>query len=148
MKVKKIIALCITLWITSTGFAQEIEYLYDNAGNRVLRQIYVLRSSPAGNEEAVENLAPLQLEDRVGEFEFTLFPNPTRDVLNISVNDLFLAEKNKEVSVTDLNGKLLVKQKVQDRVTNLDFSTYTPGSYIVRISSEGQKVREWKIIRE
>lgn len=143
---KKIIAFCITLWIASTGFAQDMEYQYDDAGNRIKRLIYVMR--PAKKAADGTETASVPLEDKAGEFEFTLFPNPTKDVLNISVNELFLEEKNKEVIVTDLNGKLLAKQVVRDRVTNLDFSSYTPGSYIVRMMSEGQKVREWKIIRE
>lgn len=145
---KHIITLCVTLWIASTGFAQDMEYRYDEAGNRIQRLIYVWRPAKKAADGTETAAASAPLEDKAGEFEFTLFPNPTTDVLNISVNELFLEEKNKEVIVSDMNGKVLMKQVVRDRVTNLDFSAYTPGSYLVRMLSEGQQVREWKIIRE
>lgn len=146
MKIERIIFLCLCLCFGNAGFSQEIEYIYDNAGNRVLRQIYVMRPATAQKSAVAETPAPL--EDKSGAFEFVLFPNPARDVLNISVNELFLEEENKEVTLWDMSGKILAKQPVQDRVTQLDFSSYTPGSYVVRMTVKGKQIREWKIIRE
>lgn len=143
---KKILLIATYCMVYCLANAQAIEYGYDNAGNRILRQVYVMR--PASSQKSAATDPSVPLEDKAGEFEFTLFPNPTKDVLNISVNDLFLEEESKEVTVLDLNGKMLAKQKMQDRVTNLDFSSYTPGSYIVRVTTKGKQVREWKIIRE
>ncbi|WP_294674409.1 T9SS type A sorting domain-containing protein [uncultured Fluviicola sp.] len=143
---KKLLLITAYCMIYSFTNAQAIEYGYDNAGNRVLRQVYVMR--PASSQKSAAPEASDALEDKAGEFEFVLFPNPTKDVLNISVNDLFLEEENKEVTVLDLNGKVLAKQKVEGRVTNLDFSSYTPGPYIVRMTTKGKQVREWKIVRE
>lgn len=139
----KCLVFCI---FTFVGHAQStVEFYYDNAGNRILRQVYVMKSNSNENNYDSESDT---LSDTTGIHEFVLFPNPTRDVLQISASNSFLDLSNKMVRVYDLTGKELINESVVGQVTILDFSKFITGVYIVRMLADGQQVREWKVIRE
>ena len=130
-------------------FAQDIEYIYDNAGNRVLRQVYFMRSNSNGDNQFKNNDTTSEaLIDSTGTYSFTLFPNPTKNVLHIQVCEAFLELADKQVFVYDLAGKELDRKAVSDRITELDFSDRAPGYYIVRMLSGEKNVKEWKVIKE
>jgi len=131
------------------SLAQQIEYIYENAGNRVLRQIYVMRSNPYGDNQLKNGeMADQQFSDTTGTYDFKLYPNPTRDVLNIESCESFLELPGKSISVYELTGKLLVQKQVEDRSTKIDLSNAVTGQYIVRMTSDNKKIREWKVIKE
>ena len=138
-----------TILISSMSIAQQIEYIYDNAGNRVLRQIYVMKSSSNDDSQLKnENILAQSLSDTTGKYDFKLYPNPTRDFLQIETCELFLELPSKSVLVYDLTGKLLINQQIDERTTQLDFSNFITGNYIVRMLSDGKQIREWKVVRE
>lgn len=148
MKKNKPFLLIVIFFVLGSSIinAQEIEYAYDNAGNRVLRQIYVMRKKSDNEKSSLPEISAF--EDTLGTYDFTLYPNPTRDVLHISAEEDFLAMKNKKVFVYDLTGKLLIEQEVNDRITKLDFSDFVTGQYIVKMIADKKQIKEWKVIRE
>src|SRR5690606_9975497 len=78
----------------------------------------------------------------LSSFDFTYYPNPVKDVLNIS------AKKNVEsVSVFNLAGQKVVNNA---KVSNgqIDVNALTAGTYVFRITLEGGQVETFKIIKK
>ena len=88
--------------------------------------------------------SPIHSNDAFVEIEIsdellTLFPNPTRDVINISLADEL--NENAEVSITDLNGNILKRIIVGDSFDEkmtLDVSQYAPGFYFINLKSDSK----------
>ena len=72
-----------------------------------------------------------------------VFPNPTRDIVQISSNAI------QEVTIADLEGKLLFeKQYSNPKETAVDFSNFTSGIYVVKITLRDGTSTTEKIIKD
>ena len=80
-------------------------------------------------------------EELVSSFE--LYPNPTRNTVLIT----WSATGSSKVILTDLNGKVLSSQLVDETQTTLDLSNYTPGVYLITVQMGEQVVTE-RIIKQ
>jgi len=65
--------------------------------------------------------------DNFEKYDFTMYPNPTNGLLNLSANQSF------EVKIFDLNGKLVFNDKLNES-QQLDLSHLSPGVYLTKIS--------------
>ena len=99
---------------------------------------------PSGNVTVIEDvqinqtLNVVEIDDTIVsvnellEDNFTIFPNPTSDYLNVSSDMNF---NNFPLEVMDLNGRVVVKTLIKDnRISLIDLSS---GTYIARISANG-----------
>ncbi len=77
------------------------------------------------------------------EFEFTVFPNPFANSINISN-----ASEIQRVEIIDLTGKILRSVKGDDEsVCTIDTENLVPGIYLVRITGKDNLVTVLKAIR-
>lgn len=74
---------------------------------------------------------------------FELYPNPTRSTVQLS----WTSTGSASVVLTDLNGKVLASQMVNETQTTLDLSTYTPGVYLITVQM-GEQVYTERIIKQ
>ena len=74
---------------------------------------------------------------------FELYPNPTRSTVQLS----WTSSGSASVVLTDLNGKVLSSQVVDETQTTLDLSNYTPGVYLITVQMGEQVVTE-RIIKQ
>lgn len=139
--------------------AQDFEYTYDAAGNRINRGIIVLKSTgnfsdnesySIYNEETgmlAENTTALKsIADNIGIHKITIYPNPTRGQLVVQINNL-PAEVNSRLIVYDLSGRTVLQEQNISEYTNVDLSNSPGGSYIMKIIS-GELIKEFKIIKK
>lgn len=78
----------------------------------------------------------------LNSFDFTYYPNPVKDVLNIS------SQKSVEsVSVHNATGQLVL-QKIKASNEQIDVKSLPPGIYIFRIILEGGQVESFKIVKK
>lgn len=75
--------------------------------------------------------------------QFTVFPNPASDVIFISTPN---STGKAEVTLYDLNGRLLQRNSLHQGVTQLDLNNCPNGCYILRITN-GDFVQTEKIIK-
>jgi hypothetical protein len=74
-----------------------------------------------------------------------VFPNPANNVVNINLT----AFKGKsEVSMFDVNGRLVLRREVNPVNTQLDISALPAGVYIMRIKNGVKEVNMTKIIKQ
>lgn len=88
------------------------------------------------------------IEDPETQSNFTIYPNPGEGILRIE-NKTGL--RNCLVSITDIFGREIIKNQEitfnsSDNTCNLDLGNYSPGIYLVRISSEGRNLAAIKYL--
>lgn len=137
--------MLIAFLLTSISvYSQTIEYVYDEAGNRKQRKLVVL--APDGG---ASRLGQLPSEEPISEqlttdSKLTIFPNPVKEQLNLKVDGSFVAY---DIVLTDLTGKVFLSKTINDSSTQLDFTTYPKGIYLLRTGANNQ-FTEWKIIKQ
>lgn len=125
-------------------YSQTIEYVYDAAGNRTQRKLFVL--DPGGG---TSRLGQIPSEEPISEqlttdSKLTIYPNPVKEQLNLKVDGSFVAY---DIVLTDLTGKVFLSKTINDSSTQLDFTTYPKGIYLLRTGANNQ-FTEWKIIKQ
>ena len=86
------------------------------------------------------NTVPLSTQDFISE-KFNLYPNPAKNVVNITNTENIEIEK---ITVFDVNGKL-IDTKILGKESNvtLDVSNYAAGTYLLHIeTNEGTAVKK------
>lgn len=154
---KKLLLILTGLVLTLSGLTQ-VTYIYDEAGNRIKREIKLnktaelaadstLISEAVINSEtkAVEFTNPA-LEEAFGEVVVKLYPNPTRGAVYIQLNQM-PAEGQPPVEVWSPNGALIEKAKITGLTTRINLWGRPGGIYFVKTVLNGTPVT-WKIIKK
>ena len=155
---KAIILFFLMFWALPQAWAQEVEYVYDAAGNRTMRKIINLQpSSPQGgggmgksatddSGKQPEDAAIQQYDDILGERKVTIYPNPTQGMIRIEFQG-YEEMNDARLLLYDIQGKLLRQANKVEESNTLDLSPYPDGMYILQII-EGKAKSEWKIVKE
>jgi hypothetical protein len=77
------------------------------------------------------------------ELGISIFPNPTKDAIQIDRGD----NKKVEIQIIDFTGKLILKQSIQNPVTTIDLSSFANGVYIIKMRTENGSSTQ-KIIKQ
>tara|TARA_R110002049_G_scaffold279949_2_gene459136 strand:- start:30217 stop:31407 length:1191 start_codon:yes stop_codon:yes gene_type:complete len=95
------------------------EYDYNSGWELAFRSTYHYSDDPLGVEEF--NLA-----------DANVYPNPVNDILNIELKN----QTKADVSLFDINGRLILKQKLEDSQTPINIETLHVGIYVLKIQTE------------
>jgi hypothetical protein len=74
-----------------------------------------------------------------------VFPNPANNVVNINLTDF---KGKADVSLFDVNGRVVLRREVSTVSTQLDISALPAGVYIIRIKNGVKEVNMTKIIKQ
>ncbi len=78
--------------------------------------------------------------------EIAAFPNPTTDVLNLSIGNY--NKQNLSYQIYTSTGKLLQSLKVNGAKTTINMSTFASGNYIIKVTDNVTTVKHFKIIKK
>lgn len=150
MKTNILIPLTLFYYIsfaqTTTHCPPSVKYSYDESGNRIQRNVYP-SCKLEDNGEANHSSDPDSLNyANQQRFEVKLFPNPTNGQMQAEATVGFMELEGKAVYIQTMKGELLHKQEIKESSFTLDFTTYSPGYYIVRILANGY-CKNWKVQR-
>lgn len=84
------------------------------------------------------------LEDFAPDYEVSVFPNPSDELLNIKTN-LF---EQVSYSLFDSQGKLLVQNQLFTELTSIGVSHLAPGSYSLTLNKDSQILKSFKLIKQ
>ena len=145
---KKQITTLIAILLAQLLYSQttEINYVYDNAGNRIERHVIVI---PMGKSEDGDSKKGTEVKpkmDKLQEHDISIFPNPTHGLLMIEINHLDKVEKS-SIEVFSLQGKRILYEDNIKTQTQVDLSDYPAETYILKINL-GDEQSVWKIVRE
>ncbi|MDD4848506.1 MAG: T9SS type A sorting domain-containing protein [Bacteroidales bacterium] len=76
----------------------------------------------------------------------TVFPNPTSDYLTLAI-DTENTNVQYELFLLNVNGQLLQKIETTDSHTILDISSVAEGIYFLRVQSQNQVLKSFKIVK-
>ncbi len=79
------------------------------------------------------------------ELKVSTYPNPTTDILQLKIDNNEL--KNISYQLFDVSGKMLKMNNISSSINQIDMSNYQSGTYFVKIISENQSIKEFKIIK-
>ena len=131
-----------------------ISFSYDANGNRIARSLSMKRVYDNPNPTA-DYGAQAQTEDNADylasatdifeAMEVGLYPNPTQDILNLSIEN---ANESAVLSVvlTTLTGDILFDKKVVGVCESVDLTSYPAGIYYLILKTEKEQ-HSWKIVK-
>ncbi len=129
------------------GFSELVDVMSYAATDLVAGLQYRVKVRPICNEflstnfkEYIFTMGNLGIEGNAS-LDFTFYPNPTRDIVNIS------AKSNiDEVLVYNIEGRLLYSKKVNAVDTVVDISGFAAGTYFFKLKSE-DKEANFKVLK-
>ncbi len=80
--------------------------------------------------------------DRFDEASFRAYPNPVRDILNISYS-----KDISEVAVINMLGQVVISEQVSTTDAKVDMSGLPTGNYLVKVTVDGA-VKTIKIVKQ
>ena len=83
------------------------------------------------------------VEDFAPDYEASIFPNPTSDVLNIRTSSF----ENVTYTLYDAQGKLVMQNILSAEQTPIQVSQLAPGSYSLTLNNETQNLKTFKLIK-
>ena len=86
----------------------------------------------------------LGVENHTPNYEATIFPNPTEDVLNIRTSTF----ENVTYTLYDAQGKLVMQDIFSAEQTPIQVSQLAPGSYSLTLNNETQNLKTFKLIKQ
>ncbi len=161
MKISYFVILVLIFTQVNSLFGQDIEYRYDDAGNRVQRKVIVLKSaniinnqdstgSIGTNNNVSKNNADANQKDfftdRLEENNIKIYPNPTKGQIKVVLANIDNCD-NSSIELYSLSGKIIYKKNKISITNNIDLSDKPQGAYILRLMINNKKL-EWKIIKE
>ena len=122
-------------------YGDTITYAYDNAGNRIKREITLERNIPTE-----KRLKPEIFSDVVSEKNINISPNPTSGIIKVEIVGYEDSDKC-EVSIYSVSGLQMLAKRVSSSTTELDITSCAAGLYILQIRLNDNNT-SWKIIKK
>ena len=139
---KKAVLLFTIILAGTASFGQSyISFGYDNAGNRLSRTLVIPKSATMETKEE-----PEIFKDKLEKVNFTLYPNPTKGLLTVDIENLEPGTKA-NIKLFDLQGRQIYENNNPAASNTIDISNQNAGTYIMVLQA-GDKTSEWKIIKE
>lgn len=79
--------------------------------------------------------------------ELFIFPNPTTDYVNLSLNGLELDYGKKHYKLYDMQGRLLKQNTITESETPISLSTLGSAIYILTVYIDDQVLKTFKILK-
>jgi hypothetical protein len=144
----------ISLLFTISVYSQEVissqgeTYTNSNGSIDFTLGEVVINTGTDGNNDLTQGFHQtkwnfLGVEDFVLDYEATIFPNPTAEVLIVKSR----AFQNVTYSLYDAQGKLVIHAKLSAEQTPIQIGQFAPGGYSLNLSNEKQLLKTFKLIK-
>lgn len=120
-----------------------------SASFSVGQMVYTTYTSTAGSiaqgvQQSFE-FTTLGIEDNLINLSLIAFPNPTSNVLTLKIKDYSL--DNMYYRLYDIQGRILIQNKLTDFTTNLPTQNLVPAIYFLRVTNQNKVLKTFKIIK-
>jgi photosystem II stability/assembly factor-like uncharacterized protein len=85
-----------------------------------------------------EFIGPNAVSESLNSISLSLFPNPVRDELNITLNSSF---KNATVKIYDLTGRMIISKIITSALAKINTAELIPGNYVVEVLGDDLVMR-------
>ena len=127
--------------IAQSDSITEVSFIYDDAGNRIEREItyYEVQFKSSSSTDIEE-------KEITSDKGLTVYPNPASHTLFVTLNQEVMDENDRKISIYDSLGKLVSQVLAPQETNQIDVSSLMNGTYILRLTY-GSKHIEWIIIK-
>jgi len=140
-----IIVLCLN--VNAQNGYNNLQYTYDQAGNRVSRYLQVTlnkRSATDTTSQKEEIVVKNSTTNTLETISYSIYPNPTSAVVNIDFTGM-PKDGGVEITLTDTYGRLIAKESGIEK-HSIELSSLISGVYFVSIVSNQQK-KTYRIVK-
>jgi hypothetical protein len=162
---KKIIILTVVIFAFTNIFGQSISpELVSSAGDNFETDSYQLSWSigevvtdtwTEGGTTITQGFHQntyelIAIEDLTGaDLRIDVFPNPSSDLLNISIENLIESNEFFSIKLNDLQGRNFIMKQISDSNTEIDMSDFASGVYLLNVyNSTNQSIKLFKIVKK
>jgi len=142
MKIKnKIISLFII--VSNLGLAQsKIVYTYSGSGNRTMREISFspFRVGSKDSIDSAKEFPKLLMNEGI-----SVYPNPSKDFVNVSINDFDGSKKN-HLTLIDAKGNEILFQTIKSQKTEFNITQIKSGVYYFRLV-KNETILYYKLVK-
>lgn len=126
------------------GVNKPAQYVYNHASPQAGINYYRLRmvDRNGGYDFSPIRSVTFAMEDS----DFSLLPNPTSGPLDLISRHLDKFTEGLSYELTDNTGRLIRTDKITDEKTRFDLSNEPAGAYYLKIASERQQIREFRVV--
>jgi len=111
--------------------------------------VYEYKSGSAGNmNEGVQQpyeIYDLGITESGLNFQLSVYPNPTSDVLNLSINNY--STEQLRLELIDNIGKLLKTSAISSKLTAIEIGSLPNAIYYINVLQEDKLVQSFKIVK-
>lgn len=149
LNMKRILTILLTILVMYVPvYADQVSYAYDNAGNRIKREIVidtrsVMESTKDGKKDNQEDSF---CSEMLSGKEIKIHPNPTEGDLSVEITGYEDSDKCSFL-IFDMSGHQIMSARADSPVTHVDISGKPTGLYILNIILNS-KPSSWKIIKK
>lgn len=93
------------------------------------------------------NPATISIKSIHQKLKWNIYPNPATTYINLSFSQILHTNKYK-VDIHDLNGRLVLENKLIEQNNNIDISELQPGTYLVKIKNNNQYLSSAQILQK
>jgi len=123
--------------------AQTVSFEYDNAGNRVLRDVIYLQPTIVDTN----NIKQAEVyKEMLGETIVTISPNPNGGRFSVKMEGFDL-ENPPQMYLHSISGTMIYENRNASILTVIDISNRENGTYILSLVV-GTERKTWKIIKQ
>ncbi len=98
-----------------------------------------------GVQQAFEISTTLGIEDNLINLSFIAYPNPTSNVLTLKVSNF--NQNNMEYALFDIQGRLLIQQKIQQENTQIPMQNLASDTYFLKVTTKNKPIKTFQIIK-
>ena len=102
-------------------------------------------STAAGVQQPFEIQTVLGNENFNISLEMVVYPNPTTNLLMLEVKNYGL--ENLEYQLFDLNGRLIVDEKINTETTTISMEQYPSAVYLLKVIDNNKEIKTFKILK-
>lgn len=99
-------------------------------------------------EYGESNYVPVSLKNNllITQSNIKVYPNPTQDKVIIDLAQVNYKET--QISITDMQGKLINRQNASTNLESIDMNTYATGVYFINVEVKGSKNQIYRIVKK
>lgn len=133
--------LCILTMLYLCGNSQTVKFSYDDAGNRVKREMIIVENIDVKDEDVKQFL----FQDQESfNLDIAITPDQNRGQIHIDFKNEPMLEEYM-IALFHIAGYKVFNIRPQKSISDIDMSNLPNGTYVLVISSQS-KAKSWKIL--
>lgn len=114
--------------------------IYDSGSNVITCTAGAQKASVQKTNSTLSN----DMDSKENTLNFLMSPNPSRSLVEFSVDGM---ETLNRISIYDMSGKLMFRQKISNDTGEFDISDFPDGMYIVKVENEKKQTKILRLVK-